>query len=145
MTMTNATDRELVFRAQKRCCISWHLSNITIPFHFLRVPSNGYYFFVFNSENEVQTNFIKARFDLQKTRYDVAKTKLRECMNSTNKCDLSLDLFSSQKVVLEVPLRNNDSLWNEQFVIISECEPRKSLYLACVIAVPILIMMFAFQ
>ncbi|KAL0860666.1 hypothetical protein ABMA27_010011 [Loxostege sticticalis] len=110
-----------------------------------RVPSNGYYFFVFNSENEVQTNFINARFDLQKTRYDVAKTALRECKNSTNRCDLSLDLFSSQKVVLEVPLRNNDSLWNEQFVIISECEPRKSLYLMCVIAVPILIMMFAFQ
>ncbi|VVC95795.1 unnamed protein product [Leptidea sinapis] len=33
------------------------------------------------------------------------------------------------KVVLELPLRNNDSLWNEQFVIISECEPRTSVYL----------------
>ncbi|XP_072946425.1 uncharacterized protein [Epargyreus clarus] len=110
-----------------------------------RVPANGYYFFVFNSENEVQTNFIKARFDLQKTRYDVAKTTLRECKNSTERCDLLLDMFSSQKVVLEVPLRNNDSLWNEQFVIISECEPRTSIYLACVISVPILILVFAFQ
>ncbi|RVE45009.1 hypothetical protein evm_010327 [Chilo suppressalis] len=110
-----------------------------------RVPSNGYYFFVFNSENEVQTNFIKARFELQKTRYDVARTALRECRNSTARCDLPLDIFSSQKVVLEVPLRNNDSLWNEQFVIISECEPRTSVYLICVIAVPLLIMVFAFQ
>ncbi|XP_050356698.1 uncharacterized protein LOC126777632 [Nymphalis io] len=110
-----------------------------------RVPANGYYFFVFNSENEVQRNFIRARFDLQKTRYDVARTTLRECRNSTDRCDLSLDIFSSQKVVLELPLRNNDSLWNEQFVIISECEPRTSVYLACVIAVPILILAFAFQ
>nr|XP_026491969.1 uncharacterized protein LOC113397729 isoform X1 [Vanessa tameamea] len=110
-----------------------------------RVPANGYYFFVFNSENEVQRNFIRARFDLQKTRYDVARTTLRECRNSTDRCDLSLDIFSSQKVVLELPLRNNDSLWNEQFVIISECEPRTSVYLACVIAVPIIILAFAFQ
>ncbi|CAH2098055.1 unnamed protein product [Euphydryas editha] len=110
-----------------------------------RVPANGYYFFVFNSENEVQRNFIRARFDLQKTRYDIARTTLRECTNSTDRCDLQLDIFSSQKVVLELPLRNNDSLWNEQFVIISECEPRTSVYLACVIAVPILILTFAFQ
>ncbi|KAJ8708248.1 hypothetical protein PYW07_010373 [Mythimna separata] len=110
-----------------------------------RVPANGYYFFVFNSENEMQVNYIRARFDLQKTKYDVARTKLRECTNSTERCDLSLDIFSSQKVVLEVPLRNNDSLWNEQFVIISECEPRTSVYIACVIAVPILILVFAHQ
>ncbi|CAH2058428.1 unnamed protein product, partial [Iphiclides podalirius] len=110
-----------------------------------RVPANGYYFFVFNSENEVQRNFIRARFELQKTRYDVARSALRACTNSTSRCDLPLDIFSTQKVVLEVPLRNNDSLWNEQFVIISECEPRTSIYLACVIAVPILILVFAFQ
>ncbi|XP_063897183.1 uncharacterized protein LOC110383125 isoform X3 [Helicoverpa armigera] len=110
-----------------------------------RVPANGYYFFVFNSENEVQRNYIRARFALQKTRYDVARTALRECKNSTQRCDLALDIFSTQKVVLEVPLRNNDSLWNEQFVIISECEPRTSIYMFCVIAVPILILVFGFQ
>ncbi|XP_047036804.1 uncharacterized protein LOC124642435 isoform X1 [Helicoverpa zea] len=110
-----------------------------------RVPANGYYFFVFNSENEVQRNYIRARFALQKTRYDVARTALRECKNSTQRCDLALDIFSTQKVVLEVPLRNNDSLWNEQFVIISECEPRTSIYMVCVIAVPILILVFGFQ
>ncbi|XP_073961170.1 uncharacterized protein isoform X2 [Choristoneura fumiferana] len=110
-----------------------------------RVPANGYYFFVFNSENEVQTNFIRAKFEMQKTRYEVAKTALRECKNSTDRCDLLLDIFTSQKVVLEVPLRANESLWNEQFVILSECEPRTSIYLVCVIAVPLLIMIFAFQ
>ncbi|CAB3226248.1 unnamed protein product [Arctia plantaginis] len=110
-----------------------------------RVPANGYYFFVFSSENEVNTNFIRARFELQKTRYDIARSTLRRCTNSTQRCDLPLDIFSSQKVVLELPLRNNDSLWNEQFVIISECEPRTSIYMVCVIAVPILIVVFAFQ
>ncbi|XP_059061293.1 uncharacterized protein LOC131854181 [Achroia grisella] len=129
---THATDEEKMSAAQSNALT-------------YRVPTNGYYFFVFNSENEVQTNFIRAKFDLQKTKYDVARTALRECKNSTERCDLSLDIFSSQKVVLEVPLSNNDSLWNEQFVIISECEPRTSVYLFCVIAVPILILIFAFQ
>ncbi|CAG9568750.1 unnamed protein product [Danaus chrysippus] len=110
-----------------------------------RVPANGYYFFVFNSENEVQVNHIRARFDLQKTRYEVTRAALRACTNATSRCDLPLDMFSTQKVVLELPLRNNDSLWNEQFVIISECEPRTSVYLTCAIAVPILILAFAFQ
>ncbi|XP_022837301.1 uncharacterized protein LOC111364610 isoform X2 [Spodoptera litura] len=109
-----------------------------------RVPANGYYFFVFNSENEVQRNYIRARFELQKTRYDVARTALRTCTTAA-RCDLTLDIFSAQKVVLEVPLRNNDSLWNEQFLIISECEPRTSIYIFCVIAVPILILVFGFQ
>lgn len=30
------------------------------------VPSNGYYFFVFNSENEVQDNYIRVKFDIKK-------------------------------------------------------------------------------
>ncbi|KPI98599.1 hypothetical protein RR46_04572 [Papilio xuthus] len=110
-----------------------------------RVPANGYYFFVFNSENEVQRNFIRAQFDLQKTRYEVARSALRECTNTTTRCDLPLDIFSAQKVVLEVPLSKNESLWNEQFVIVSECEPRTAVYLLCVLAVPVLILVTAFQ
>lgn len=74
---------------------SLFLTGVT-PLH--RVPANGYYFFVFNSENEVQDNHISVRFSLQKTRYDVARTALRECRNSTDKCELPLDIFSSQKV-----------------------------------------------
>lgn len=89
-------------RQQSDTTITWfHPFWFAILYHTLlhcRVPANGYYFFVFNSENEVQTNYIRARFDLQKTKYDVAKTKLRECTNSTERCDLSLDIFSSQKV-----------------------------------------------
>ncbi|KAG6458418.1 uncharacterized protein LOC115448815 [Manduca sexta] len=110
-----------------------------------RVPANGYYFFVFNSENEVQRNYIRARFELQKTRYDVARSALRECTNSTARCDLALDIFSTQKVVLEVPWRDNASLWNEQFVIVSECEPRAALYMLCALAVPLTVLALAFQ
>ncbi|XP_077296405.1 uncharacterized protein LOC143918385 isoform X2 [Arctopsyche grandis] len=110
-----------------------------------RVPTNGYYFFVFNSENEIQTNYIRVKFDLQKTIYDLTKGTVTECKNSTGNCTIPLSFFSTEKVVLEVPLRDNDSLWNEEFVVMSECEPRTAIYLVCVITVPMLIVFLAFQ
>lgn len=108
------------------------------------VPMNGYYFFVFNSENEVQENFIKVHFDLEKTAYNVTNP-LAKCSNSSDDCSLPLDFFSNEKVVFELPLKNNDSLWNEEFIVISECVPRTSIYLVCLLLVPFLILVFAFQ
>lgn len=108
------------------------------------VPINGYYFFVFNSENEVQDNYIRVKFDIQKTVYDVSNS-IQSCNNATDECRLSLNFFSNQKVVFELPLNNNETLWNEEFIVISECEPRTIIYLICVISVPMLILLFAFQ
>lgn len=109
-----------------------------------KVPRNGYYFFVFSSENEVQTNYIRVHFDLQKRVYNVSNS-MAACTNSTEPCALPLDFFSSEKVVLQLPVRPNESLWNEEFIAVSTCEPRTALYLGCVIAVPLFILLFAFQ
>lgn len=108
------------------------------------VPQNGYYFFVFNSENEVQENNIRVHFNLQKTMYDVSNA-VYTCNNSTDQCSLPLNFFSKQKVVFELPLKNNESLWNEEFLVTSECEPRTIVYLLCVLSVPLLVLLFAFH
>lgn len=108
------------------------------------VPANGYYFFVFNSENEVQDNFIRVKFDIQKTVYNVSNS-IQSCSNATGVCRLPLNFFSNEKVVFELPMTNNETLWNEEYVVISECEPRTAIYLVCVISVPLLILLFAFQ
>ncbi|XP_049831166.1 uncharacterized protein LOC126272389 isoform X1 [Schistocerca gregaria] len=110
------------------------------------IPATGYYFFVFNSENEVQTNYMRAYFQLEKRVYNVSYA-LDACVNSTEACSLPLDFWSNEKVVLELPapLKPNDSEWNNEYVIQSTCEPRTALYLVCVIAVPLLILIFAFQ
>ncbi|XP_037042951.1 uncharacterized protein LOC119079274 [Bradysia coprophila] len=108
------------------------------------VPQNGYYFFVFNSENEVQENYIRVHFNLQKTMYDVSDA-VYKCNNSTDQCSLPLNFFSKQKVVFELPLKNNESLWNEEFLVTSECEPRTIMYLLCVLSVPLLVLLFAFH
>ncbi|KAJ9583465.1 hypothetical protein L9F63_022190 [Diploptera punctata] len=109
-----------------------------------KIPTNGYYFFVFSSENEVQTNYLRVHFDLQKTVYNISNS-VAACKNSTQQCSLPLDFFSSEKVVLELPVRSNESLWNEEYIAVSTCEPRTALYLGCVIAVPLFILFFAFQ
>lgn len=114
-------------------------------FFFHRVPSNGYYFFVFNSENEVQENYLRIQFDLHKTIYDVNNSVAR-CLNSTGDCSLNLQFFSNEKLVLELPIIGlNDSQVSEEYVVISECEPRTSIYVVCVLAVPLVILLFAFQ
>ncbi|XP_076234864.1 uncharacterized protein LOC143179487 isoform X2 [Calliopsis andreniformis] len=109
-----------------------------------RVPVNGYYFFVFNSENEIQPNYLRVRFDLLKTVYNLSNS-VYSCENSTTECSLPLKLFSNEKTVLELPLSGNDSQWNEEHVVVSMCEPRTSIYLLCILLVPLLILIFAFH
>lgn len=109
-----------------------------------RVPANGYYFFVFNSENEVQTNYLRIKFDLLKTAYNTSNP-VHACENKTSECSLPFNFFSSERTVLELPVRGNDSQWNEEYVVTSTCEPRTSIYIFCVIAVPLLILLFAFH
>nr|XP_012137415.1 PREDICTED: uncharacterized protein LOC105662068 isoform X1 [Megachile rotundata] len=109
-----------------------------------RVPTNGYYFFVFNSENEIQPNFLRVRFDLLKTVYNISNP-VHACKNSTTECSLPFKIFSNQRTVFELPLSGNDSQWNEEYVVVSTCEPRTSVYLLCIISVPLLILVFAFH
>ncbi|XP_066596567.1 uncharacterized protein [Prorops nasuta] len=109
-----------------------------------RVPVDGYYFFVFNSENEIQPNFVRVQFDLLKTVYNTSNP-VKECKNSTYECSLPFSIFSNERTILELPLTGNDSQWNEEYVVVSTCEPRTSIYLLCIIMVPLLIIIFAFH
>ncbi|XP_063982988.1 uncharacterized protein LOC135165530 isoform X2 [Diachasmimorpha longicaudata] len=109
-----------------------------------RVPVNGYYFFVFNSENELQPNYVRVKFDLVKTYYNTSNPVVA-CQNSTQECSLPFNFFSWERTVLELPFNGNDSQWNEEYVVVSHCEPRTAIYLVCMITVPLLILLFAFQ
>ncbi|XP_018317849.1 uncharacterized protein [Mycetomoellerius zeteki] len=109
-----------------------------------RVPLNGYYFFVFNSENEIQPNYVRVKFDLLKTVYNTSNP-VHVCKNSTKECSLPFKIFSNERTVLELPLSGNDSQWNEEYIGVSVCEPRTMVYTICVIMVPLLILCFAFH
>lgn len=99
---------------------------------------------MFSSENEIQPNYIRIRFDLQKTEYNTSNPTL-SCKNSTVSCSLPLNFFSNQRTVLELPLTGNDSQWNEEYVVVSTCEPRTAVYVVCIISVPLLVLIFAFH
>lgn len=98
---------------------------------------------MFNSENEVQTNFVRVQFDIEKTVYNVSNP-VAECVNTSDSCVIDLDFFSSEKLVLELPVVQNESLWNEEYVVVSECEPRTAVYAVFVVLVPVLVVFFAF-
>lgn len=92
----------------------------------------------------MQDNHIRVTFNLQKNVYDVSDP-VRQCHNATSQCELPLSFFSDQRVVFELPIMPNETRWNEEFLVVSECEPRTAMYLICVLSVPLLILLFAFQ
>lgn len=109
-----------------------------------RVPTDGYYFFVFSSENEIQPNYIRVQFDLLKTVYNTSNS-VHQCQNSTTECSLPIRFFSNERTIFELPFSGNDSQWNEEYVVISTCEPRTIIYIVCTMTVPLLILIFAFH
>ena len=125
---------------------SWGIFTSTLIYIDLtshRVPTDGYYFFVFSSENEIQSNYMRVKFELLKTMYNTSESVF-ECKNSTKECSLPISFFSGERTVLELPISGNDSQWNDEYVVISTCEPRTAVYLICSMAVPLLVLMFAF-
>lgn len=76
--------------------------------------------------------------------YDVSHST-SSCANKSDSCALDLSFFSEDKMVMELPPLVNESRWNEEFIVVSECEPRTLIYVCCVLAVPVLVVLFAFQ
>lgn len=99
---------------------------------------------MFNSENEIQPNYIRVLFHIKKAVYNLTDP-VEVCSNSSDTCAMNLKFFSSEKLVMELPVQGNDSMWNEEYVVISECEPRTAIYVFCVIAVPIFVVLFGFM
>ncbi|XP_052121090.1 uncharacterized protein LOC113212116 isoform X2 [Frankliniella occidentalis] len=118
------------------------------------VPMDGHYFFILGSENEVQTNYVRVRFELDRVVYDV-HGPVAECtpgapgQNATS-CTLPLRFLSDDTMVLEVPVetdeeaRDNPRVHHDHVLAVSTCEPRTALYVACILALPALILTCAF-
>lgn len=115
-----------------------------VYYHNSRVPVDGYYFFVFNSENEIQDNFIRIHFAINKTVYDVSKP-IASCLNTTGECQLPLNFWSSQTTVLEMLTPGPASHDIDEFLAISTCQPRSAVYAICLIAAPVLFVLFSFH
>lgn len=109
------------------------------------ITSTGYYYYIFYSDNDIVSNDIFARFNIEKVVYSFPNYT-HSCTNTTQ-CSLPLNFLSSEKVLLEVPLQDGvsdeDSL--SQMILLSSCRPRLGVYFIFPVSILFLIMCCAFM
>lgn len=109
------------------------------------ITSTGYYYYIFYSDNDIVSNDIFARFNIEKVVYSFPNYT-HSCINTTQ-CSLPLNFLSSEKVLLEVPLQDGvsdeDSL--SQMILVSSCRPRLGVYFIFPVSILFLIICCAFM
>lgn len=107
------------------------------------VSSDGYYYYIFYSDNDNVQNNIYATFDINKPTYQY-NNFTKNCTNKTE-CTFSLNFFSKQQVIVEVPTRNGiEPEGDDITLLLSICQPRMSVYIIFPILVLFLILGCAF-
>lgn len=103
------------------------------------VSTNGYYYYIFFSDNDDAFNHIHAVFDIFKPSYlysNISETK--GCINSTY-CNFKVQMFSDEVVIVEVPTKDGIEHEDDDIsLLVSQCTPRMSVY----IIFPILVIIF---
>jgi hypothetical protein len=108
------------------------------------VIADGYYYYIFYSDNDFVQNDIHAVFNIHKPTYQYAK-HTRACFNQTE-CTFPITFWSDETVIVEVPTR--DGIEHEEddiTFLVSSCYPRMSVYVIFPVAVLFLILGCAFM
>ncbi|TMW52334.1 hypothetical protein DOY81_002591 [Sarcophaga bullata] len=109
------------------------------------IDADGYYYYIFYSDNDLVRNDIHAIFDIYKPTFEYANlTNQQACVNATN-CTFSISFMSDEIVVVEVPTR--DGIEHEEddiTYLISTCHPRPEIYAIFPVLVLILILSCSF-
>lgn len=108
------------------------------------VHADGYYFYIFYSDNDERNNEIHAIFDIFKPTYEYTQ-HVRGCVNKTE-CTFPISFLSDERVVVEIPMRDGiEHETDDVTSLVSSCQPRKLVYAAFTVAVLILVLLFAFM
>lgn len=111
---------------------------------FHNVTEDGYYYYMFYSDNDFVSNDIHALFDIYKPTFQYQEVSKR-CLNSTQ-CSFSLTMLSPDRVIVEIPTRDGIEHENDDISLLtSTCHPRTGLYMVFPIAVLLLVLSFAFM
>ncbi|KAH8377089.1 hypothetical protein KR093_003405 [Drosophila rubida] len=109
------------------------------------ITEDGYYYYIFYSDNDLVRNDIHAIFDIYKPTFQYSNlSESRGCLNSTD-CTFNIGFLSDEIVVVEVPTR--DGIEHEEDDItnlISTCHPRSEIYALFPITVLVLILCCSF-
>ncbi|KAJ8958920.1 hypothetical protein NQ318_019689 [Aromia moschata] len=109
------------------------------------VATDGYYYYIFYSDNDFVFNEIHAVFDIYKPTYRFANSSSGvECVNQTE-CKFDIQFFSEQTVIVEVPTRDGIEHEADDITLLtSTCNPRMGVYMIFPILVLLLILACAF-
>uniref|UniRef100_T1GJ29 E3 ubiquitin-protein ligase APD1-4 middle domain-containing protein n=1 Tax=Megaselia scalaris TaxID=36166 RepID=T1GJ29_MEGSC len=135
------------FPPQQNCSDPHYLENGSqrmVTVH--EVTEDGYYYYIFYSDNDLVKNDIHAIFDIYKPtfQYHSNSSGTQGCVNSTN-CSFPIGFMSDEIVIVEIPTR--DGIEHEEDDIAklySKCHPRTYVYAIFPISVLILILSCAF-
>ncbi|XP_076756573.1 uncharacterized protein LOC143426806 [Xylocopa sonorina] len=108
------------------------------------VVENGYYYYIFYSDNDIVSNDIYALFDIYKPifRYE---NVTRSCINQTE-CSFSINLLSSDRVIVEIPTKGDLEYERDNVdLLLSICHPRMEVYVIFPVAVLFFILACAFM
>ncbi|XP_011189314.1 uncharacterized protein LOC105216493 isoform X2 [Zeugodacus cucurbitae] len=109
------------------------------------ITEDGYYYYIFYSDNDLVRNDIHAIFDIYKPTFQYSNlSDAQGCVNATN-CTFPIGFLSDEMVIVEVPTR--DGIEHEEddiTYLISTCHPRTAVYAIFPITVLILILSCSF-
>lgn len=109
------------------------------------VVSDGYYYYIFYSDNDYVQNDIHAVFDIYKPTFQYSNiSESKGCVNSTN-CSFPISFWSDERVIVEVPTRDGIEHEDDDITfLISTCQPRMAIYIVFPISVLFLVLTCAF-
>ncbi|KAM3964605.1 uncharacterized protein ACR2FA_000992 [Aphomia sociella] len=106
---------------------------------------DGYFYYIFYSDNDFVLNDIHAIFDIYKPTFlynNMSESKV--CVNQT-KCEFDVGFFSDELVIVEVPTKDGLTYDDDDSsILVSVCHPRISVYIFFPISVLLLVLLFAF-
>ena len=108
------------------------------------VAEDGYYYYIFYSDNDIVSNDIHAVFEIYKPTLQYENVT-KACINKTE-CSFPLSITSIDRVIVEVPTKDGiDHEIDDISVLVSVCVPRMGIYVIFPIAVLFLVLGCAFM
>uniref|UniRef100_A0AAG5CWK7 E3 ubiquitin-protein ligase APD1-4 middle domain-containing protein n=1 Tax=Anopheles atroparvus TaxID=41427 RepID=A0AAG5CWK7_ANOAO len=133
------------FQPTKSCQSVKYLEGASHTVTKHEVVSDGYYYYIFYSDNDYVQNDIHAMFDIYKPTFQYSNiSDSKACINATH-CSFPIKFWSNERVVVEVPTR--DGIEHEEddiTLLVSTCHPRMAIYIIFPVSVLILVLTCAF-
>ncbi|XP_068985722.1 uncharacterized protein [Bombus flavifrons] len=108
------------------------------------VIEDGYYYYIFYSDNDIVSNDIYALFDIYKPIFHYENIT-NSCINQT-KCSFSINMLSSDRVIVEIPTKDGlEYEIDDVNLLLSICHPRMEVYIIFPVAVLFFILTCAFM